>query len=120
MSVGDVLAEFTTGTYTVRRAAVRTHFVGGTGRPPDRMDVTIQASVLPMDGRELERLPEGMRGDRQLLVVYTTTELQTQRNGFEPDIIEIDGNDYEVQTVKNWSQLGGYWKAIVQWQRRTQ
>lgn len=75
---------------------------------------TITASVQPVTGKELELLPETFRA-RGTVKIYSTTELfQGSRElGQSPDSIIWNGKRYEVDTVEDWSALGGYWKAFA-------
>jgi hypothetical protein len=76
--------------------------------------VTTQASVQPVSGRELLRLPEGLR-TRELVAVYSPVELRTANatSGALADQVAYGGATYEVQLVEDWSRLGGYWRGIA-------
>jgi len=110
-SFASTIDRFATGTYQVKRRAPGAT-VDGRDRKGAETVVSIRASVQPASGSTLDRLPEGMR-QREVREVYSATQLRTQGPGRLPDLIVIDGNDYEVESVDDWSQLAGYWKAIV-------
>lgn len=74
----------------------------------------IAASVQPVSGRDLLRLPEGLR-TRELVAVFTGGDLRTadEAAGLAADRFVYGGRTYEVQTLEDWTQLGGYRKAIA-------
>jgi hypothetical protein len=63
---------------------------------------TIQASVQPVNGRELETLPEGQR-TRRTYKVYTDTLLQVATPESRSDRIAYGTKALEVQSVKDYS-----------------
>lgn len=71
-------------------------------------EITITASVQPTSGKEMERL-EINRREKDAKTIYTRTELKNN------DFIEIDGNDYEVDIVEDWSRhpFLKHYKAIA-------
>lgn len=107
MDLSSVIASFNTGTYTVTRPAAST-FTLGRLDTPSTTTVSIQASVQPLTGRELKKLPEGLRTE-ELRWVYTATELRSQPT----DSIAIDGAAWAVQQVESWGTLGAYFRALV-------
>lgn len=109
MNFSGVISSFQTGTYTVTRRGATT--VGADGRADLTSSSTfaIDASVQPLGGRELQRLPEGMRvAERRKL--YTTTAL---RLNAQPDIIAIDGDSWEVEDISRYDVLGNYYKVLI-------
>lgn len=105
MGLSDVISTFATGTYTVTRRAAST-YSNGVRVAGSTSTLSITASVQPVTGRELERLPEGMR-TTEVVKLYTTTALRTADSG-DPDHISIDGETYEVQLVERWTAKGYY------------
>ncbi len=95
----------------VTRSAAST-YTGGRLDTPTTAALSISASVQPLTGRDLKRLPEGSRVS-DALVLFTTTELKTSGAGQSPDLIAIGGESYEVQNVEAWGNVGSFWKAIV-------
>ncbi len=75
-------------------------------------NMTIVASVQPSDGRDLLRLPEGLR-THEVLRVYSATEMKVQGAGQDPDWIIIDGFRYQCQTAEQWGRDGNFWKMLV-------
>lgn len=116
MSLNEAINEHATvgegpgGTYPVTRTT------GGTwlkGRYTDGAESTfnIVASVQPV-GEDLVDVPEGRSSD-DVRVIYTETMLVAHRRGqpddttkIAPDVIRIDGDDYEVYKVSKWDHWG--------------
>lgn len=103
--LGDAIAEMETGTYRVRRPSAAT-VAKGRATPGAPTILAISGSLQPMSGRELQRLPEGMR-EKELLQFFTVVEM---RSG---DVLESGGYDWEVDRVFDFSQLGGYYRAVM-------
>lgn len=109
MNLSGVVTSLASGTYTVKRRGPTT--VGSDGRADTAASSTfsVTASVQPMSGRELQRLPEGLRvAERRNF--FTTTALQVTA---APDVVSIDGEDWEVESVQAWGTLGAYFLAVV-------
>jgi hypothetical protein len=105
MDLSSTVSRFATGTYVVTRDA-RTY--GADGRLDTTPSSTFQvtACVQPVAGKDLERLPDGMR-TRDVLTIFTATELK------EKDVVAWSGRQYEVDQVEPWSELGGYYRALA-------
>lgn len=103
--LADAIAEMQTGAYRVRRPSAPT-VAKGRATPGAPTILEIAGSLQPMSGREMQRLPEGMR-ERELLQFFTPTEM---RSG---DVLEYGGYDWEVDRVFDFSQLGGYYRAVM-------
>lgn len=115
MSLPDlsgVIDSFLTGTYTVTRQSASAYGSDGRLDAPTTSTLSVDACVQPVGGRDLQRLPEGLRTE-ELLAMYTATELKTQGSGQDPDLVTIDGASWEVQRVERWLELGNYWKCIL-------
>jgi hypothetical protein len=112
MNLAGVISSLASGTYTVTRKAASSYLVGRQLSAATVATLTITAVVHPLTGKELARLPEGMR-TKELKVVITATELKTQGSSQEPDSIVIGSDTFEVQTVEAWQETGGYYKAVV-------
>lgn len=109
MNLSGVVISLASGTYTVTRRGSTT--VGSDGRADAASSSTlvVTASVQPMSGRELQRLPEGLRvAERRNF--FTPTALQVTA---APDIVRIDGEDWEVESVQAWGTLGTYFLAVI-------
>lgn len=110
---GSVRRLASSSALVVTRGSVGTT-ANGRYSPGPTSTLTIAGSVQPLNGKDLLRLPEGMR-TRDLLAVFTETELRVvdAGAGTPPDVLTINGAAYEVEKVERWAELGGYWKAIV-------
>lgn len=103
-------------TLVVTRAATTGKRVKGTWVPGSPSTLNIKASVQPLNANEVAALPEGRRSVGSMKL-YTSTQLigvdpATKQN---PDIVTIDGFDYEVFQTKPWQNLGSlnHYAAIV-------
>jgi hypothetical protein len=112
IDMSGVVLDLMTGAYTVTRTTPAT--TGSDGRAVSGTPSTlgISASVQPLNGRDLLRLPEGMR-TMELLKVYSPTQLFVQGAAQDPDTIAVDGIDYQVETAEQWGDSGNYWKMLV-------
>lgn len=74
----------------------------------------ICASIQPIKPRELMLLPEGMRNEAAM-VAYTTCRLYTVRtsDSKRPDRLTYRGVEYQVHSVEDWYDLGGYYKCVI-------
>lgn len=109
--MADVVDSFATDTYVVTRRSPSTYTNGRLDAPVNTL-LSIDASVQPAMGRDLQRLPEGNR-TMEVRAIYTTAELFTQGPNQDPDIIAIEGYAYEVQTVEQFGMVGNYYKALA-------
>ena len=77
---------------------------------------TITGSVQPLTGREVERLPEGVR-QRVTLKIYTTAELRAADPTTSPkrrgDEVTVDGEVFEVTEVSQHTQLLPHYRAYL-------
>ena len=115
MSVLDLsgtVLELASGTYTVTRSNPGTYGTDGRLSLGSTSTFTITASVQPLNGRDLLRLPDGERTTERLKV-YTPTQLFTQGAGQAPDVITVAGINYQVETAEVWGPDGNYYKLIV-------
>jgi hypothetical protein len=108
---GDAIKRWAKPYVVTRRAA---NAYDGNGRVTATTDstVNITAVVVPLQGRELDRLPEG-RTNTEVRAVFTTTALKVADASFNADQILINGALWEVQSVESWEQ-GIFYRAIVQ------
>lgn len=69
------------------------------------------ASIQPMTGKEMVRIPEGDR-NRERKVAYSADLLKVAEptSGTKADIVTVDGQDFEVESVEPWTD---YWKAVI-------
>lgn len=109
--LSDAVEYLESGDYDVTRRAPPTT-VRGRKVPGTATTFPITASVQPASGLVIQRLPEGRR-NRETMVVFTPTELKTEENTQEADVIAIDGGTFEVESVDRWAALGNYYRAVV-------
>lgn len=73
---------------------------------------TIQASVQPLSPIDLQTLPENRR-DKATFRLYSNYSFNTVGSN-NPDIVVIDGVDYEVISLSVWkNNVINHYKAIV-------
>jgi len=101
MSWMSLIDAFSTGTYTVSRAVESTYGLDGILVPATSSTFKIVASIQPLSGQALRNLPQGQQGDN-VRIIYTSTELKTRTDGFEPDIVTINGEPWEVSVIQRW------------------
>jgi len=112
-NLAAVVLRAATGTYDVTRAGGPGTYVDGEFAPASGpTTVQVRASVQPLTGVELMRLPEGLRS-RELLSVYTVDELRCRAPNQAPDIISIDGFTWQVEKVERFDALGNYFHSVV-------
>lgn len=109
--LSDVIALLATGTYTVTRRTDNGYDANGVVSAPTTSTLSALGCAQPLTGRELQRLPEGMR-TRELLAFWTETELRGREAGL-PDSLVIDDSTYEVEKVERWANLGNYYRAVL-------
>lgn len=108
MSLFDLsfaVAAFSTHVITVRRydAAV---FVNGRAQARTYTDTIARASVQPISGADLKRLPEGF-DPTDVKSVWVEFVMQ------DGDTVIIGGAEHQVEKLEDWSLAGNYSKAIV-------
>lgn len=109
MSLLGAIASLSTGSYTRTRYAAGTT-VDGLYTAGAASTATIDASVQPVRGAELQSLPEGRHADDSR-VVYTESELRVSP---VPDRVTIGGEAFEVFKVEPWTAHGvTYYRALV-------
>lgn len=112
--MSSVIGSFSTGTYVVTRTTAASTY-GTDGRLVPASTTTFSAAmcVQPLTKRQLQRLPEGMR-TKELRSVWSPVELKTQGSGQDPDVIAIDGFNWQVGEMADWNALGRYWEVFVE------
>ncbi len=75
---------------------------------------TVRASVQPMNGEDVQLLPEGNR-HADMLKLYTKSELRTadQHAGTPADRVVIDGKTYEVKESARYRTHQRHYRAVV-------
>lgn len=112
MDLSSVVLGFASA-YTVTRASGAGAY-GSDGKfdEPGTTTLSVQAVVHPLTGRDLQRLPEGLRTS-DVLCVYSVERLRVKAAGERPDKITIGGEQYQVEHVEDWSTLGNYFRSYV-------
>lgn len=79
-----------------------------------RTPTTILACVQPLQGEDLQRMPEALRVD-EVLQAFTVQRLNglNEVSGADADHLEVNGIDYEVQSSEPWGHLGGYYRSLL-------
>lgn len=73
---------------------------------------TIMASLQPLKGAELDRLPEEYR-TKEVRALWTNALLQTSGPAGEADVVTANGFDWQVAPMEQWEDLGNYRKVLV-------
>lgn len=93
-------------------------FVDGIGASSGWTSGTIDvAAVFPLDARELEAMPEGVR-ERGAIRLFAREALYgvlwgTVAEGRRGDVVEWQGATWQVAEVMDWSRSGGFWEAVA-------
>jgi hypothetical protein len=110
-NLARLVDRFATGTYAVTRASAANTYVDGLVVPAGTTTVQVVGCVQPIPGKELERLPEGLR-DAEVKVIWTKDELRCGP-GTVPDRISVENSVWQVEKVEKWDTLGRYWRAVI-------
>ena len=100
------------------RVIRRAESVNSSGRSTVKLETfdCVEGSVTPTSPKDLLRLPEEQR-QRKSFTVITTFMLRGASRGSrgdsQPDLVVIQGNNYVVADLEDWSHEGRV-KAIVQ------
>jgi hypothetical protein len=76
------------------------------------------APVHPATGRDLERLPEGLRA-REAIWVYSPVEVACEEAGMQPDILvyqpagDAAAKRYVAYSCEDWRSQGGHWRVLA-------
>jgi len=76
--------------------------------------IIIKANVQRARSDELMDLEEGRR-TREAIKIYSIDELRTSSvdKRVQPDVVIWRDVEYQIDKVDNWSEAGGYFKAIA-------
>ncbi len=107
----DLIASMNGANYRVRRTATGSYDNTGVYQDGVQTVITVFASVQPLTGDDIERIPEGDR-TKDMWKVYAADELRIhdEKTGAKADKITIMGDEYVVQDVRKWP---GHWRATV-------
>ncbi len=77
-------------------------------------EISMPLSIQPLTGRQQELLPENVRTRRSMLV-FAGEELRTASPDGQTiaDVVLYKDRRFEVFNVKDWSDFGGFWEAVV-------
>jgi hypothetical protein len=93
---------------TVRRVPQGSYIDGAWVEIGSEIVFTITASVQGVDAEILQTLPEGYR-TKEAHILYTSSELKTsQLNLRKPDVVEIDGDKFQVIKVTKKDNIKNY------------
>lgn len=111
--MADAVLLLGSGSYNVTRRAVPL-MVDGRVLPSSSTALVVTGSLQPSSGRDVQRLPEGLR-DRETMVIFTSTELQAANpsTGAPGDRLEVSGRSFEVQTHERWVELGNFHRYVI-------
>ena len=102
----------TAASYTVTRTAEGT-LSNGRYTPGAETSTSIVAVIQPVNGRDLQALPEAQHSE-EIRVCYTATRLYTREPNQDPDIVTIDSEDWEVIRVERWEAWGvNHYRAFL-------
>jgi hypothetical protein len=110
-NLARLVDRFATGTYTVTRASTANTYVDGLVVASATTTLQVVGSVQPIPGKELERLPEGLR-DAEVKVIWTKDELRCGPDTV-PDRLSVESATWQVEKVEKWDTLGRYWRAVI-------
>lgn len=98
--------------FTINRTAAGTMVKGKFVNSGAVTPVSILASVQPLQGKDVNLLPEG-RKTSQAVWIYTDTQLIPLTATTNPDILLAFGSEFEVLTVEPWqSNVIPHYKCI--------
>lgn len=103
------------GISLVRRTVTN---VDGYAQNVEAAPVALDAVVHPATGRDLERLPEGLR-TRETIWVFTDTEVACEEPGQQPDILvyqpagDAAAKRYTAYSCEDWRHQGGHWRVMA-------
>lgn len=100
------------GLAPLKRRRPSTTYTGGRAISAAATETTIDALVMPLSGRDTQKLPENLRA-METRQVFTAEVLRGADPGQQPDEVLIEGKWWQVQTVGDWVSLAGYIRAIV-------
>lgn len=111
--LNDVVDELATGIYAVTRSVASTYVNGVYDGPASTSSFNIKGVVWPATGVALQRLAEGLRTHETKSLV-TKDQLLVGTTTNEPDKVNIEGVDWQVQNVSRWAPNGNFFEALLQ------
>jgi hypothetical protein len=114
VKVGEIIPCFGSS-IVVHRATGGTSYVDGVAQVVSVETFTLDGvSVQPATGQDRELVPELVR-DREIIKLFTECELKgvDVERKVRADRLDVNGQEYVVETVKDWSCEGGFWKVLA-------
>jgi hypothetical protein len=112
LDTSAVVAAFATETLNVTRASAAPTYEKGKLVAASSTTFGTAAHVQPSGGRDVLRLPEGLRA-REVVTVWSVEDLvAATEGGPKGDRFVWKGNTYEVQVIKAWKAAGGYCETV--------
>lgn len=105
--LSGVVLQLSNHTVTVQRFSADTYDTNGYAQPRASVAFTTRASVQPISGKELERLPDGTN-TTAYVSIWTKVALQPRDRVFVPTM-----GSFEVEHLDGWTASGNYTKAIA-------
>lgn len=113
MGLTGVIDTFKTGTFAVTRTVAATYDTNGRVVAGSTSVVNVDASIRPLSGRDLRVLPEGHHASN-LRILYSKVDIFTRTPANDPDVVLVDGENWEVLTVETYGFFdGGHIKATI-------
>lgn len=111
--LADAVELLSSGHYLVMRPAAKSVVNGVVDSPPPAYFWAL-GSMQPTMGRDVQKLPEGIR-ERESKVFFTTEVLRTKATATtgQPDQVTVDGELFEVSHLDDWQQLGAYHRVVL-------
>lgn len=75
----------------------------------------MQASILPLTGRDLKDLPEGQYGEEKR-DIFSTVELKGRGDGYEADVfsgVDVAGDLWRVEDPRHHNVVSDHWRATL-------
>ena len=112
LKASDLISRFSEAITITRKAAGT--YVSGVYIPGVTSSINAIASIQPLNGKELQALPE-LQHAKEVYKIYTSTELLTVNDalGTRADIVSFGGKTFEVQKVEPWQYDFTFFKAII-------
>jgi hypothetical protein len=107
LDLSGIVGALATHTVTVQRPHASTFDTNGKASAQTFTTFTARASVQPVTGDDIARLPEGIN-PTGLVTIYSPTELKVR------DRVTVPGRGaYEVERMRPWADSGNYSRAIA-------
>lgn len=100
--------------YVVRRPRGGQYIEGRWVESARYEEFPIKASVQPLDGRAIARLPEAQRtAEARLLYTQAKLENRVEELGRNADLVLINGECWEVSSIEGWGPSLEHQKCLI-------